>query len=236
MSWFKASTDPSRLRSNRFVQVDYKAMPSHIVQEGDHLTGLAVQFGFLDFNTIWNDPANADLKNKRKDPHILLPGDVLTIPDKRDKNVSIETTKVHTFQIKTQPLKLKLVLKDFDNQPIAGVDCVLVVEGQSFKLKSDGQGMIQTAVPPTAVTGQLTIADLDVDMPVKIGHLDPYDEDPGWRARLINLGYFVPQSDDDGDAEQLGHALEEFQCDHQLPVTGNLDNATRDQLKTQHGS
>ena len=209
-------------------------MPSYTVQEGDQLSGLAAKFGFLDFNTIWNHPSNAELKNKRKDPHILLPGDVLTIPDKQDKSASVATTKVHTFQISNRPLKLRLVIKDFDNQPITGVDCVLVVEGQTFRLKSDGQGMIQATVPPAAVTGQLTIPDLDLDLPVQIGHLDPYDEEPGWRARLINLGYYVPQGD--GDDEQLEHAIEEFQCDHQLPVTGKLDSATRDQLKTQHGS
>jgi hypothetical protein len=33
----------------------------------------------------------------------------------------------------------------------------------------------------------------------------------------------------------LKSAIEEFQCDQKLPVTGKMDAATQDRLKKEHG-
>jgi peptidoglycan hydrolase-like protein with peptidoglycan-binding domain len=69
---------------------------------------------------------------------------------------------------------------------------------------------------------------------VRIGHLDPHDEDSGWQARLVNLGY-IPGTLDDITDDHFRWAVEEFQCDHHLKVTGKLDDATRAKLKDSHG-
>jgi len=109
------------------------------------------------------------------------------------------------------------------------------VEGTVYKLTSNGKGLIEKEVPPTAQKGVLKVPDLDLEMPVKIGHLDPHDEDPGWQGRLINLGYHPGPVGDD-DTEQLGYSIEEFQCDNDLKVTGKLDGATKAKLKESHGA
>jgi len=50
-------------------------MPVHTVAQGEHLSGIAAKYGFQKVATIWEHPDNAGLKSKRKNPHILLPGD-----------------------------------------------------------------------------------------------------------------------------------------------------------------
>lgn len=210
-------------------------MPSYTVQQGDHLSGIAQKFGFLDFNTIWKHPNNAELRSKRQEAHVLNPGDVLYIPDKEKKTVAVPTTKTHDFKVSRKRLMLRIVLKDFDEQPVADTECELEVEGNVFHLKSGKDGLIEAAIPVTAVKGSLKVPELGLELPLKIGFLDPPEEDSGWQARLINLGYHAGPVGDT-DEEQLGYAIEEFQCDHKLPVTGELDAATRTKLKEAHGS
>lgn len=208
---------------------------SYTIQQGDHLSGIAEQFGFANHETIWNDPNNATLKTKRGNAHVLYPGDTLFIPDQRKKTVAVPTTKVHRFQITAKPLELRIVLKDFDNQPIAGAQCVLEIDGASYNLTSDKTGLVRTRIPKTAKNGILRVPSLDLEIPCQVGHLDPIEEDSGWRARLTHLGYLQATADDNAK-DRLRPAIEEFQCDYKLKVTGELDAATRAKLKEAHGA
>jgi N-acetylmuramoyl-L-alanine amidase len=209
-------------------------MPSYTIRQGDHLSRVALQFGFRDYRLIWDDPQNAELKQKRGNPNVLLPGDVLFIPPRQQKTETRPTTDLHVFKLKGPMLMLRLVVRDFDNEPVANADCELEVEGRKFALQTDGKGKIEQAIAATAENGVLRIPSLDLELPVKIGHLDPADEDSGWRQRLINLGYYAGAVEDSEEA-RLRNAIEEFQCDYGLKVTGELDNATRAKLKDQHG-
>jgi N-acetylmuramoyl-L-alanine amidase len=208
---------------------------SHTVKQGEHISRIARQYGFLDYRTIWDDAANAALKEKRPNPHVLLPGDELSIPDKEVKQVSRPTTDQHTFKIVRPMLKLRLTIRDFDNVPVAGAACELEIEGTTFQLTANGDGLIEQDIVPTAEQGRLRVDALDMDVPIKIGHLDPPDEETGWLGRLINLGY----TDDQlgvTDPHELQSDIEEFQCDFGLKVTGELDGPTKAKLKEIHGS
>jgi len=59
-------------------------MQPYVVKQGDHLPLLAYRFAF-DADSVWNDPANDDLRKLRPDPNLLLPTDVLYIPDQVNK-------------------------------------------------------------------------------------------------------------------------------------------------------
>jgi len=166
---------------------------------------------------------------------VLYPGDQLFIPDRNLKTVSVPTTKVHRFRTTVKPLLLRIVLKDFDDKPLANTPCELEVEGKSQKLTTDGKGQIEVKIPKTAQKGTLRVPSLDMEVPIKIGHLDPVEEDSGWQGRLINLGYHAGPVGDT-DEELLRYAVEEFQCDHGLKVSGKLDTATLVKLKEVHGS
>lgn len=78
----------------------------HEVKQGDCIGSIAHEHGFF-WETIWNDPKNAELRSKRKDPNILKEGDVVHIPDKTLKEHPGATEKRHTFVLKGAPAKLR---------------------------------------------------------------------------------------------------------------------------------
>jgi hypothetical protein len=205
----------------------------YTVKQGDHISSIAHQFGFRDYRTIWDDAENADLKKARQNPNVLYPGDVIVIPDKLEKKESCETTRLHRFELPGPKLKLRIRLRNLDSKPMKNKPCTLEVEGASYKLTTDGEGLVQHEIPATAKKGRLLIGDLE--FPLQIGHLDPVDELSGWRERLNNLGYIAGASDDLED-EQLMSALQEFQCDYGLKVDGVCGASTQAKLKETHGS
>ena len=79
----------------------------YVVQSGDCVTSVAAERGFY-WETIWNHPQNAELKQKRGDPNILNEGDTLFIPDKELKEESCATDKKHKFLLKGVPAKLRM--------------------------------------------------------------------------------------------------------------------------------
>jgi hypothetical protein len=207
-------------------------MPNYTIKQGDHLSALADQFGFFELESIWDHPNNAALKAKRKDPHILFPGDELFIPAKADKTAPAPTTKINTFKVKKQPLKIKLLLQDVNGKPLANVDCKLDIEGTVTSEKTGGDGTITKTISRSAKVGKLSLTHLDV--PLLIGHLDPVEEDSGQVARLNNLGY---EAGDLGksDPDRFKSAVEEFQCDNSLNVDGICGSGTQAKLKQVHG-
>lgn len=214
-------------------------MPTeYTVQQGDYLAGLAKQFG-LPTSVIWNHPNNADLKQKRPDPNVLFPGDHLYIPDLTTGEQSCSTDKLHKFETPNSKLCLRLTLEDQYHQPIANADCVLGVDGDFQKLKTDGKGKVEQIIPLGVQDGFVTIREPkillgDVQIPLKIGHLDPIDEVSGQTARLNNLGYFAGDPEKP-DPDTFRSAVEEFQCDSELKVDGICGPNTQAKLKQVHG-
>jgi N-acetylmuramoyl-L-alanine amidase len=207
----------------------------HTVEQGEHLTQIAARYGFADYRTIWDHPRNADLKRRRQNPNVLYPGDVLFIPDKVQKKEAGATGQRHRFQVSKQKVWLRVIVKDLDDQPIAGTPYRLEVEGQAWERATTGDGLVEQLIPKTAQTGTLTLPDLHMEVPFRIGHLDPVEETSGWQARLNNLGYNAGTSNDPDDP-QLRSAIEEFQCDYDLTVDGLCGPQTQGKLKERHGS
>src|SRR5918911_5454702 len=77
-------------------------MAKHIVEQGECLSSIALQYGFMP-DTIWNDPANAQLKFLRKDPNILYPGDEIEIPEREPWEGPRPTDARHKFRLKGRP-------------------------------------------------------------------------------------------------------------------------------------
>lgn len=211
----------------------------YTVEQGDHLSKIAKDNGFTDYTVIWDHPNNVDLKKKRQNPNILFPGDQLFIPDMEEKQESGATDKKHTFTVDKKTLKLRLVLEDIYEKPIAGAQCALLVDGQTYQLTTDGHGKLEQEIPLDAKEGVLTIRGdetpfKDEVLSIKIGHLDPVDEVSGQVGRLNNLGYFAG-SLDGSDSDAFESAVEEFQCDHGLKVDGDCGSQTQSKLKQVHG-
>lgn len=212
----------------------------HTIKQGEYLAYIAGQYGFVSWETIWNLPENADLKNKRQDPNVLFPGDQLYIPDPELQNFSKPTDQTHTFKLKTSTLKIKLVLEDMYEKPVANAQCLLSIDGKSFNVTTDGTGKIEQDIPATAQSGILVIQDTEqtpynnMQIPIQIGNLDPVEELSGQQARLQNLGYFFGDIGSAAD-DDFKSAVEEFQCDNYLTVDGICGPITQGKLKQLHG-
>jgi len=223
---------------------------THTVVQGEFLSQIAHIYGFADSKTIWDAPENKDLKEKRKNPNILLPGDKLTIPDKETKEESRSTEAKHTFQIEREVLKLRIVLTGLKNKPLEGHECVLLVEGDPLAVTTKSDGKLEREISEKATEGKV----LDKgkpgsqfrtqrEIPLKIGHLDPVDTVSGQKARLNNLGYLAgdpsappgTKEEEDQRSRQLKSAIEEFQCDFDLKVDGICGKQTQTKLEETHG-
>ena len=201
----------------------------HKVKKGDCVASIAMDNGFF-LDTIWDDSANAKLKEDRESPYVLLEGDVVVVPDKRLKEESCADSQRHTFRRKGVPEILKLQFLS-NGEPRAKLPYSLNIDGRWFEGETDDEGRIEQAIPPDATKGKLTL-DNHEKYDLKLGHIAPVSEKTGVCARLANLGYL---SEADSDDELLKDAVRLFQDDNDLEATGQINDKTRDLLRDKHG-
>src|SRR5438105_358348 len=101
----------------------------HTVQSGDCISSIANEHGFFP-DTVWNDSANAALREKRKNPNVLAPGDTVVIPDKREKTEARDSGQEYRFRKRGVPAKFRLRLLA-EGKPIANAPFTLLVNGQT---------------------------------------------------------------------------------------------------------
>lgn len=206
-------------------------MPTHIVGQGDSIASIAEQNGFL-WETLWNHGNNGGLKAERKDPNVLFPGDEVFIPEKGQKQIDKPVDARHRFTRKGVPHKLKVKLATAD-EARGGEPYTLVVGGQVLHGTLDGDGAFEHDVPGDAKSAQLILSGGDEIINLRVGGLDPVSEVSGAQQRLQNLGY-----DLGGEQGTLGDktraALRGFQDRNKLPVTGEIDGATKAKLQEVH--
>lgn len=203
----------------------------HEVRPGEGISSLGETYGLAP-ETIWNDPANAELKRLREDGNVLLPGDRITIPDKRVKSVPVASGRSHRFRRIGVPARLRLQLL-VNDQPRANEEYRLEVEGRVIAGRTDADGVLDVAVPPQAREARLVIGPDAQEILLRIGHLDPYTEVTGVQHRLGNLGFLGVPPSGEWD-EPTCEALRTFQKKAGLPVTGEADEATRAKLADVH--
>jgi hypothetical protein len=208
----------------------------YVVKPGECIASIAYEHGHL-WKTILNDPANWELKRARKDHHILLPGDRLTIPPIRQKEVSAETDKLHSFRLKGFPEVFRMRLLNAVDEPRANQPYVLVIDGALYSGKTDEQGELKHSIPPNARHGRLILTSgrHTEEIELRLGELDPRGAVTGAQARLRNLGF------DCGVVDGIlgpktRNAVERFQRSRKLQQTGELDNTTMQELEKMHGS
>jgi N-acetylmuramoyl-L-alanine amidase len=201
------------------------------VKQGDCISSIACEFGFLP-DTIWNDPANSALKDKRKDPNILFPGDIVSIPDVRTKEQTGGVDQKHVFKKKGVPERLRIILRA-DDEPIANESYTLDIDGKLVSGKTNGDGLLDEPIPPNAKEVKLLLGEERTEYSLKLGTLNPVDETSGIQARLNNLGHDCGEEDDDC-GEKTVSAIKSFQKSQNLEETGELDDATKKAIKDAH--
>lgn len=204
-------------------------MTRYEVQQGDTLTSIAFRFGFFP-DSLWTLPENEALRTLRQHGDILMPGDVLVIPDAQPAELAKSTSQRHRFKRRGVPARLRLQFLR-DDGPIASAPYTLIVDGRETTGLTDSEGVLDTFVAPDARSGEIRL-DNEV-YALQLGTLDPVSELSGVKKRLNNLGWFCGDPDAPADA-LLERALRQFQERMQLPVTGEADDATREQLRRLH--
>ena len=215
-----------------FTAVPKLGMGAYTVKQGDYIASLAYDAGFLSWKTVWEDAKNASLREKRN-PNVLFPSDVVQIPARQKKVEDAPPTERTTFQTIGDPVTVKLVVLSWDGTPLSSADVQFKL-GAAESMKTAEDGSAKKNLDPTgAKEGDLLVKGFS--LPLKLGHLDPAEEFSGQVWRLNNLGYRAgsPASKED---DAFRSAVEEFQCDNSVSVSGICDGATQDKLRTVHGS
>ena len=154
-----------------------------------------------------------------------MPGDMVFVPDKRIKEVSEPTNQVHKFRCKNTPEKFRIQLL-IDEEPRAGEEYELEIEGLKFSGKTDSQGRIEQSIPPNAKNGKLLLANGEEVYQLQLGNLNPSDEITGAQGRLWNLGlYFGPI--DGKMSDELEEAIQEFQFAKNIEPDGKLKSGNQ---------
>src|ERR1043166_4210227 len=150
-------------------------MPTnYTVQHGDCISSIAFGHGIFP-DTIWNDPANATLKELRVNGNVLAPGDVVVIPDQQAKSVPCATGALHRFRRRGVPEKLRVALHAF-SAARAELPYALVIGETRFEGKTDADGCLEQFIPPDAASATLIISDTE-SYELALGELNPPKED-----------------------------------------------------------
>jgi len=203
----------------------------HTVKQGEDIASIAAKFGWLP-QALWEHAENSELRQKRKDPNVLFPGDVVAIPDRRKKEVVGATEQRHRFRKKISA-RVKLRFMDGD-APMSGMKYVLDVAGVVKEGQTDGDGWLNEPLPANAQSGVVYLGEKRLPFPLTFGSLDPATEVSGAQARLKNLGYYKGEIDNALSAD-TANALQSFQHDQGLQESGKLDSATQEKLTQVHG-
>jgi hypothetical protein len=210
----------------------------HCIRQGETIYSLAKRKGCL-AETIWNHPANGELKRRRRNPGILLPDDWIFIPDPRRHEESGATESRHRFKLRSprhalvlQVIPSSLPVHENSRKPRRAISYTLSIGDRTIEGETESEGIIRVDhVPPDADRAILTIMGRTIQ--VLIGHMDPDDEVTGLQARLKNLGYYAGRIDGQM-GPQLQAALRTFQALNGLAKTGEPTRETREKIRDLH--
>lgn len=210
-------------------------MPTrHVVAAGECISSIAYRHGFTP-DGVWQAPENQALRELRRNPNVLLAGDVVVIPDLRRKDAPAAIDRRHVFVRRGVPERLRLQFSvagypRADARYELEVDGVLVVhEG-----RTDAEGRLERMISPDARVAVVRLLDTGETYRFALGELDPIDTPRGALARLKNLGFYAGPLDG-ASVEALRGAVRAFQAARGLTDGGELDAATRDALEQAYG-
>lgn len=214
-------------------------MRKYNIRQGDTILKIAQKYR-LPWEKIWDDPQNKELRDSREDdPDLLMPGDVIVIPEIETKKVDCATEKKHRFKAKVPKREFYLELIDSEGELLGDHTYKLKIEHQIFE--GDCSEPIDIDLPRSATSGELIIFTedkIEIDkINLQFDHIDPFvevDESvSSIQARLNNLGYFSGAVD--GKLGELTEqAVRRFQINNDMEVTGKCQDII-EKLKELYG-
>jgi N-acetylmuramoyl-L-alanine amidase len=201
----------------------------YTVQRGDCIQSIAQAFR-VDPQKIW--AANPRLHGTCEHPGTLIPGhSIVVVVD--EKQIGRPTDAVHVHNAAKSKCCVRLQLFDY-HKPRANQPYKLVIDGETVhRGTSDGNGLVEVPIRPGAKNAVLTVGRDAAIYKLNFGYLEPVGTVRGVQSRLNNLG-FVCGAEDGIAGERTRAALLLFQRAYRLKRTGEIDQATRDKLKSLH--
>lgn len=212
----------------------------HVVKAGDSILSIAARAGHLP-ETIWNDSANAALKEARKDGEVLLPGDRVTVMPVRPKIATRAAGQRWVFRRKGLLAKFTLIVEDEEGSPFASKKFELTVDGDRTSGTTGADGKIECAIAPNAKRGTLQVWLDEPGLPnpwireITLAALYPIEHPIGVQQRLANLGHYSGPLDGNVNAATSA-AVAAFQKAQGVDATGEIDDALRQKLLAAHKS
>jgi hypothetical protein len=204
----------------------------HVVRGGDGVSSIAFAYGFAP-STVWMAPENAQLRELRADGDVLMPGDVVHVPELRPRMERCAMDARHTFRRKGVPALVQVQLYH-DGRPRRDEPFELYADGALLaRGRTSDEGVLRTYVPNSARAGRLIVGVDRQEMAIEFGGLHPISERSGVQQRLRQLGFYRGPADG-AESRALTAAVRAFQRYVGLPVTGTIDAATRDKLAVLH--
>ena len=208
----------------------------HVVQDGEWVGSIAFVHGITDWDSVvWQHGNNSDLRNKRKNPRQLAPGDQLYVPPLDPGGESRATEARYKFKLKVPTEVYRVRMLDIDGKPLKNEEYTLSLEydprGGIFKQKNkktDGDGLLQEKIPSTTTGGLLGIPRLRQRIKLRFGSLRPMvlNEETlcrqGVQARLRSIGYPIAEIDGE-DSSPTRAAVQAFRqfCKDQLKTSSD---------------
>ena len=213
---------------------------THIVSSGECLSSIAKDYGFDDWHTIYDFGENDAFRQLRPNPNLIFPGDEIKIPDKDSGSADSPADQGHKFQLSLDTTRLRIVVQDVQDQPIAGKTWKLMTDDvEMLKGTTGGDGMIDQEIPPALQELRLLVfLNGDSNPPLiwdlLVGHLDPLETISGDQARFNNLAFESGAVDNIVGPITQG-ATRRFQTKYNLTVDGIIGPETRGKLKSVYG-
>ncbi|KIG14834.1 hypothetical protein DB30_06287 [Enhygromyxa salina] len=153
----------------------------HTAKQGDSIESIAYAAGHI-WETVWDAPENAALRELRKTPHVLLPGDVVFVPPIEVRTESIATGQRHKLRRNSVPSKLTVRFL-VDGEPRADAAYTFVCGGVERHGTTDGDGWLDESTHPLAAWAEVRFSieapdNPDLEPEPADDDAEPADEDP----------------------------------------------------------
>jgi hypothetical protein len=206
-------------------------MPTITIGPHDCISSVARHHGFH-WRDLWEHADNAELRERRADPNLLQPGDVLFVPTPQARSERLDTCRKHRLVVRNRVAVLRIDLR-YDGEAVTG-PYVLEIAGRRIDGELSGEGRLEETIPAGVMRARLTLVERNEQIDLLLGDLDPADTPRGAIERLVNLGLFSDRAVQELTAE-VRWVLRMLQRAEGLEVTGELDPDTADALVRRHG-
>lgn len=140
----------------------------YIIKRGDNLSRIAKQYGLKGWKKLWDDPKNEPLRNKRKNPNVIHPGDEVMVPGKTVQEIVRAVDTTHRIVVECARVRSGHVLDSQDLNFHSG-SCVFLGECSDL---TDPQTLSGASGVDALATALLYARDNSAQKLLIVGHSD----------------------------------------------------------------